>query len=166
MSQETRGSQPKDPVLRWFYRLLFSCVLFSSGIICGILLMYMNNMEIRRQNCEAYFAAPMPTNVVNDLCTRGLIPPQIGSCSTPSALQKKDITAIFEANIKEGETRFQQVTNMFGKYQDYCDPVTYRDEFRCTYMVPEVVATFIHYDTDTQVVRSMYVETCGGGGSS
>jgi hypothetical protein len=154
---------------------VFSCcmlslaflILIAVGGTCGFLLLLDARQQEREMNCATYSSSPVSQEIVEDLCSRGLIPASVANCAAPNTqIYIGDIGTIFETNVQLNISTFHEVTNMFGDYVEICTDETIQQtipRFSCSYDIsgrgPKVR---IDFNSETEVAERILVPGCGG----
>jgi hypothetical protein len=117
----------------------------------------------RQRNCATLDARPIPDDVMLYLCDNNLIPLSLGDCNGET-LQMRDTLTIMESNITLNTSSYDDVSRIFGIYEDYCyPPLQDRPIFRCRYKIGGVWPTiYILYNSETNIIESIGVQACGG----
>lgn len=156
---------------RWFMWLrAFTVVLFiCAAPICVMALLVMqatadsgeqqdNYHQQQTLSCIPQLSMSLSTDVIRDLCSRDLIPSDLGQCNaTQTSLTRRSIETIMQASVKIGTTTYNDVKMDFGRYEIVCSDVnTFGNDFTCDYDLSEnsLIVT-IAYDASTQLVKSL-----------
>jgi hypothetical protein len=145
--------------------LIAVCTLTMLSVVSFSNLLIQRDAE-RQENCATLISAPLPVSITNDLCERGLVPSELVSCNvmTPQ-IRTQEIESIIRSNIVVGTSSYDEVSNLFGNYETFCEPAsTNSTTFRCTYDFDQYAArTYIFYNNTTEVVENIRPMGCNGG---
>jgi len=150
--------------------IILACSLIALAIaipICGFtiyLFSILSERQAQREvNCATLAAEPIAEPVINDLCQRELIPSALGECGQDT-FQIQDIMPIVRSQVLENVSTYNDVTNIFGNYEEYCDPkLPDSREFRCNYFIGRWPNILIFYNSETEVVTRVTTPSCTGG---
>jgi hypothetical protein len=113
----------------------------------------------RIQAHEEFFAQPIPDAIVNDLCSRSLVPPDLGDCSDKKLqIPLSSVGNIFRTKITPAATR-DDVNRLFGSYLVDCSEDTdVQKSLRCRYNFAGAYVA-VNYSSDTGKVLSITDKT-------
>ena len=127
------------------------------SLLLGAYFFLIIEQETRRKKTkEKFINAPLPSYVIEDLCSRNLVPRYISECTEGTEIARKDILTIFQSQIPS-HTTYSEVTQMFGKYEQYC--VEHTEILHCSYQLGTPPQVIIEYDAKSETVvaiRSVY----------
>jgi hypothetical protein len=149
-----------------FLKIIF--VIFGVGLstaICGFCSVIAFFIYYDHQNdvsFEKYLSNPLPPAVLNDLCSRKLLPVSIGNCTDKNLVVEQQYTpAIFRANLEENSD-YDDVRKLFGSYELECQKETSLDvkEYTCQYRLGGYDVILI-FNAITNKIESIIQETKG-----
>ena len=137
--------------IKWKLR----CVIWAIVLLCvlffGAYTLLVMHIEARRHKArENFLNTPIPADVAEDLCVRGLVPREISSCTGEVVIRRRDISDIFQNNVSLQST-YEDVTQMFGRYTWYCcelEPGT----LHCVYKLGTPPHMIVEYDIESGLV--------------
>ena len=103
----------------------------------------------RKKHKETFLSTPLPQSVVDDLCSRGLVPQHISQCTGESTITRNDILEIFQSQIPPQAT-YDEVAQLFGKYEHFCAEDA--GILRCYYTLGTPPAVLIKYDAVSKTI--------------
>lgn len=101
-------------------------ILLILGILillcCAISYAFMGFLDFReQQRWEAFLSYELPSDIVNDLCQRDLVPPHVVECSDPNrVIEYHHIPDILHHNLGADATH-EDVKGLFGQYERDCE---------------------------------------------
>ena len=99
--------------------VMWGVVLLVALYFGAYTLLVMHIEHRRKKALEDYLNTPIPLHVAKDLCSRGLVPERISSCTGEITIRRRDIPDIFRSRVSLQST-YEEVTQTFGKYTWYC----------------------------------------------
>ncbi|HEX3053555.1 MAG TPA: hypothetical protein VHP83_23045 [Aggregatilineaceae bacterium] len=140
----------------WVSVAIFVSFIFFLGSCCYACYYLTIGYEHRRQEAHNNFlSTPISGHIVQDLCTRKLIPPHVSNCTGNVTIERKDIKDIFEFNLKQTTTH-EEVDKLFGKYEQFCEAQK-GDSYRCYYQLGDPPTAEITYSSADESILQIVI---------
>jgi hypothetical protein len=109
-------------------------------------------------SCTPQLTTSLSSSVMNDLCSRNLVPNDVGLCDLEHMqLTRHSIDAIIGAKVRVGTTTYNDVKRDFGRYETACSKVnSFGNYFTCDYdLSGNSLIVTVSYEASSKIAKTI-----------